>query len=230
MTDSLPDDARMRATEAQMRRALGLNSDGPSQTTSIPTAPPSPGVHSQRRRFVRDGEVVVQHREHSTAGETGTNQLATARQALREQIAAREEVERSLAEAQNLVRDLQTKLAHERLAKDEAVNRAEVARQAAEQALQVARDELDSERGLRQEAEQRLTEALDRVEHKLPRSSAPVSAEEPAMPRSAPVSAEEPAMPRRRGRPPKVRQIASEQEGQAEFVEWWVPGWQERFR
>jgi hypothetical protein len=217
MTDSLPDDARLRATEAQMRRALGLRSDGPPQPTSIPTPPPSGGLHPQRRRFVRDGEVVVQHREHSAAtGETGTNQLAAARQALREQIAAREDVERSLAEAQNIIRDLQTKLAHERLAKDEAVNRVEVARQAAEQALQAARDELEAERARCQEAEQKLATAWD-LAQELPLQSVPAAAEEQAP-------------PRRRGRPPKVRQPAEEPAAQTEFVEWWVPGWQERFR
>jgi hypothetical protein len=164
--------------------------------------------------------VVVQHREHSPAGETGTNQLAAARQALREQITAREEVERSLAEAQNLIRDLQTKLAHERLAKDEAINRVETARQAAEQALQAAKEELEAERMRRQEVEQRLAKVLDRPQE-APRTSAPAP---------APAPAAEAALPRRRGRPPKVREPAVEPDAQAEFVEWWVPGWQERFR
>ena len=200
-----------------MRRALGLRDDGPPQPTSVPTPPPSGGLHPQRRRFVRDGEVVVQHREHTAAGETGTNQLATARQALREQIAAREEVERSLTEAQNLIRDLQTKLAHERLAREEAVNRVEAARLASEQALQTAREELESERMRRQEAGQRLAKVLDRAEEP-PRKSAPVPAGEPML------------VPRRRGRPPKVRPPAPEPEAQADFVEWWVPGWQDRFR
>ncbi len=201
-----------------MRRALGLGGDGPPQPTSNPTPPPSGGLHPQRRRFVRDGEVVVQHREHSAAGETGTNQLAAARQALREQIAAREEVERSLGDAQNLIRDLQTKLAHERLARDEAVNRVEAARQAAEQALEAAKEELEIEHARRQESEQRLAKLLDRAQE-TPRKSAPVPSEEPVL-------------PRRRGRPPKVRQPALElePEAQADFVEWWVPGWQERLR
>ena len=160
MTDSLPDDARMRATEAQMRRALGLGGDGPTQPTPMTPSPtPAMGLHPQRRRFVRDGEVVVQHKEHSAAGETGTNQLAAARQALREQFAAREDAERALAEVQAANRDLQTKLAHERLARDEAVNRAEAARQAAEQALQVVREELESERARRLQSEEKSTAA-----------------------------------------------------------------------
>jgi hypothetical protein len=227
MTDSLPDDARLRATEAQMRRALGLGSDGPTQPAPM-ASPPTPaiGLHPQRRRFVRDGEVVVQHKEHSAAaGETGTNQLAAARQALREQFAAREEVERALAEAQAANRDLQTKLAHERLSRDEAVNRAEAARQTAEQTVQVLREELESERARRLQAEERSAAALER-RHESPRQADLL---EPDL-----VTA-----PRRRGRPPKVRPpepmpepMSEPVEGQdqSDFVEWWVPGWQDRFR
>ena len=203
-----------------MRRALGLQSDGPPQPT--PTAPsPSPamGLHPQRRRFVRDGEVLVQHKEHSATGETGTNQLAAARQALREQIAAREDAERALADAQTAVRDLQTKLAHERLARDEAVNRAEAARQAAEQSLQAVREELESERARRLQTEERAAASTERQDQ---------------TPRQAELLEPVP-MPRRRGRPPKVRQPepVAEPAGsdeQSEFVEWWVPGWQDRFR
>jgi hypothetical protein len=200
-----------------MRRALGLGGESSPQPVSQATPLPTAGMHPQRRRFVRDGEVVVQHRDHSAPGDTGTNQLAAARQALREQIAAREELERSLAEAQAANRDLQTKLAHERLAKDEALNRAEAARLAIEQALQAAEADLASERALRLELERRLAGARER-------------------PRDVPAMAAlaEPAPPRRRGRPPKVRPAEAEPEPQAteqaDFVEWWVPGWNKRFR
>jgi hypothetical protein len=177
------------------------------------------GLHPQRRRFVRDGEVIVQHKEHSATGETGTNQLAAARQAVREQVAAREDAERALSEAQAAVRDLQTKLAHERLARDEAVNRAEAARQAAEQALQAAREELEAERARRLQTEEKIAAATERHRES---------------PRQADLLESAPE-PRRRGRPPKVRQpepVAEPtgSEEPSEFVEWWVPGWQDRFR
>jgi hypothetical protein len=203
-----------------MRRALGLQSDGPSQPTpNVPNSTPTMGLHPQRRRFVRDGEVTVQHKEHSAAAETGTNQLAVARQALREQTAAREEAERALTEVQATIRDLQTKLAHERLARDEAVNRAELARQTADQALQTAREDLESERALRLQAEEKLAATTERHRE---------------TPRQAELLGSPPA-PRRRGRPPKVRSAEpmtepAEQEAQSDFVEWWVPGWQDRFR
>ena len=208
-----------------MRRALGLGSEAPPQPTPMASPPtPAMGLHPQRRRFVRDGEVLVQHKEHSAASETGTNQLAAARQALREQFAAREEAERALAELQAVNRDLQTKLAHERLARDEAVNRAEAARQAAEQALQAVRDELESERARRLQAEEKSAAAYELL---------PEAPRQPDLLEAAPA-------PRRRGRPPKVRtpepvaeptetQDQSDQD-QSDFVEWWVPGWQDRFR
>jgi hypothetical protein len=112
-------------------------------------------LHPQRRRFVQDGEVPVTviHRDHRTDEAAGTNQLEAARQAIRTQASARERAERMLAEAQGAVRDLQTKLAHERLAKDEAIQRAEAERQAGEQALLSIRAELAAERLARYNAE-----------------------------------------------------------------------------
>src|SRR6478609_4324788 len=100
MTDSLSDDARLRATEAQMRRALGLHNTIPTQAATIPPTT-SPGASSpQRRRFVRDGEVPVSVLHRDQDGGASTNKLDAARQALREQIEAREQAERRLQEAE----------------------------------------------------------------------------------------------------------------------------------
>ena len=70
-------------------------------------------------------------------GDSGSRlqQLDAARQALRQQTAAREEAERLLAEARNTIHDLETKLGHERLAKDEVTQRADAERQKVEEAL-----------------------------------------------------------------------------------------------
>ena len=141
MTELLSDDERLRATEAQMRRALGLHDTSQTQTIPLP-AGTSPGAsHPQRRRFVRDGEVPVAviHRDHGHA--PGTNALEAARQALREQVGAREHAEQLLHEAQGTIHDLQTKLAHERLARDEAVQRVDNEKQVLELALQRLREE-----------------------------------------------------------------------------------------
>jgi hypothetical protein len=142
MTDSLSDDARLRAAEAQMRRALGLHNASPTQDRPVPS-PAALGASSpQRRRFVRDGEVPV-----SVIRRDAT------RQALREQIEARERAEHLFQEAQATIHDLQTKLAHERLARDEAIQRVESEKQAVEQALQRVQAELAIERDCRQKAE-----------------------------------------------------------------------------
>jgi membrane protein involved in colicin uptake len=159
MTDSPADDARLRATETQMRHALGLR-DGSSSRSPIS------GSQPQRRRFVRDGEVSVTviRRDHQPDGEHGANQLDAARQAIRSEAAARERAERLLAEAEVSIRDLQTKLAHERLAKNEAleaVQRAETKAQAAAKAQETAEAELAAERVARRDAEDALAETLE---------------------------------------------------------------------
>ena len=137
MSDTPNDELRLRETEAQMRRALGLN-DQPSTSSGHAPSAASTGADlaPQRRRFVRDGEVPVTviHRDQGDA--SGTNALEAARQALREQVAAREHAEHLLQEAQATIHDLQTKLAHERLARDEAVQRVDSEKQVVEQALQ----------------------------------------------------------------------------------------------
>ena len=166
MTDSQPDDANLRATEAQMRQAIGLRSDAPDQPSSDLPVTQASGSHPQRRRFVRDGDVPVTlvHRDHHVAGEPGTNQLDVARQAIRAETAARELAERSLNEARITIRDLQTKMAHEPLAKDEAlaiVRRVETEARAAVQAVHSAEAELVATRLARQNAEDALAEALE---------------------------------------------------------------------
>jgi hypothetical protein len=163
MADSPSDEVRLRATETQMRRALGLHDAGPSKSEPGPTPAPSNGPHRPFRRFVRDGDVPVSviHRDDPTAA-TGTNQLDAARQTIRSLSVAREQAERQVAEAQNVVRDLQTKLAHERMAKDEAIRRVEAEKQAVQQTLQSVQAELEAERDARASAEARAVEATVR--------------------------------------------------------------------
>lgn len=142
-----------------MRRALGLQ-DGsrPRPQHSAPTLAPN-ALHRPPRRFVREGEVpvtVIQRDENS-----GTNQLEAARQTIRSQTAAKENAERLLTEAQATIRDLQTKLAHERLARDEAVSHANAARLGGEQALSAVLAEMATERDARRQAEKQLAKALE---------------------------------------------------------------------
>ena len=53
------------------------------------------------------------------------NKLEAARRALTEQIAAREQAEQLLQEARTTIETLETKLTHERIAKEEAVREVE---------------------------------------------------------------------------------------------------------
>jgi hypothetical protein len=108
-------DASIQSTEAKMRRALGLERrPSPPQGTDGHTHP------RHRHRFVRDGEVpVVMVQSH--ADQPAAPRPDPAAGLLAEERAARERGERALAAAQATIRDLQTKLAHVTLARDEAV-------------------------------------------------------------------------------------------------------------
>jgi hypothetical protein len=221
MSEIESDDPRLRATEEQMRRALGLR-----QGSSPPGQASSNVPHPQRRQFVRDGDVPVEVL-HGPDNSSRVNQLAATREALQAQTMAREDAERMLAEARHTIHDLQTKLGHERLARDEAVQRVEFGQRDVEQQLAAARQELEAERSLRmttaterdqaivgrQAAEDRLRQAKD-ARKVVGRAKAVAPAEPPA---AAP-------QPRRRGRPPKVPR------DETAVVEWWTPGWKDKYR
>ena len=201
MTDSPSDEVRLRATETQMRRALGLNDAGPGKSEPGPAPAPSNGPHRPFRRFVRDGDVPVSviHRDDPAAA-TGTNQLDAARQTIRSLSVAREQAERQLSEAQNAVRDLQTKLAHERMAKDEAIRRVEAERQTVQQALQSVQADLEAEREARASAEARTAEAMARCRDAEQRLRAPKD----------PGQQQAPYTGRPRGRPRKIFAVAED--------------------
>jgi hypothetical protein len=159
MTESPPDNARLRATETQMRHALGLRGETPPRSSAG-------GSQRQRHRFVRDGEVPVTiiRRDRQLDGEHSANQLDAARQAIQSEATAKDRAERLLAEAQPMIRDLQTKLGHERLAKDEVmetVRRLESETRVAAHAVEAAEAELTVERVTRRNAEDALAEALE---------------------------------------------------------------------
>src|SRR5690348_574702 len=104
MADTPQDEARLRATEAQMRRALGVGA--PIRPAIDPKAPTGSNGQHRRRHFIRDGEVPVAviHRDDGS----GTNPLEAARETIRSLAAAREELERSLATARETIKELQT--------------------------------------------------------------------------------------------------------------------------
>jgi hypothetical protein len=159
MIDSSADDVRLSATEAQMRRALGLQDGSPRSKREYQ---PTPTIATRRppRHFVRDGEVPVAfvHRDYRRDDPSGSN-LDTTRQALTARTTAKKHAEQTQA----TIRDLQTQLAYERLAKDEALEAARRAAgetRAAQQNLRAVQDELLNERLARQNAEQEREEVI----------------------------------------------------------------------
>lgn len=239
MTETL-DDARLRATEAQMRHALGL--DGQTAAPGTPEHPAAPppaqadrlSLHRPPRRFVRDGEVpvTVVRRTHPTDAAAAAagfapaaqNQLEAARQTIRSQAMATERAERALNDAQATIRDLRTKLQHERMARDEALQamrRVEAERDEALSTLQTMRTDLATERVGRERLEQELRRVLEarraadqRLASTPRRRGRPpkvvVEGAEPPVPRKrgrprkVVVEGAEPPLPRKRGRPRKV--------------------------
>jgi hypothetical protein len=175
----------------------------------------------QRRHFARDGDVPVT----IVHGDSGSRlqQLDAARQSLQQQTAAREEAERLLADARNTIHDLETKLGHERLARDEVTQRINAERLQIEEALTAAQEELAGERALRTRAERERDEAFvaaRTAEQRLRQTTAVKASAPPPLPDDQPR--------RRRGRPPKVmREVAPDD---SDIVEWWSPGWQEKYR
>ena len=175
MSQSSPDDDRLGVTEAQMRRVLVLGDQPSLPPSNAPPSPTATGTHRPARRFIRDGEVpvTVLHRDQDDGATI--NKLEAARQALREQVAAREHAEQLLQEAQVTIRDLQTKLAHERLAGDEAVRRVESELQTVRQALQTAENELATQRVALVRAERDRDQAIAGRQKALERSRGTVA-------------------------------------------------------
>lgn len=240
MNEQSTDELRLRATEAQMRRALGLGNPSPGKAQTVhPVAPGN--AHTHRRHFVRDGEVPVTVVHHEDAG--GRNKFDEARLALRDQIAAREHAERQLQDALAAIETLRTQLAHERMAKEEALGqakdqRSQIERQLDEEraARQQALQERDAAIAGRKEAEERLRQIMNAqvvpAPAKAPQRGRKPAASNPSDRGADRGSAISDPMPvagaatvrKRRGRPPSVK------EPETGFIEWWKPGWRERLR
>ena len=176
----------MQAAEARMRRALGLDGEQLRSRPAIDRtdSPQRPAERfsnpGHKRRFVHDGEVPVtlvhglvsSRREqpdgNGTRGGTNaqpTNRLEVAEAALAAEIATRERAERALAEAQAVVHDLQTKLGHADLARQEAVEALRRERESSSglrASLQEAEDQVAAARQAQQAAETALAESRDR--------------------------------------------------------------------
>ena len=110
-----------------MRAALGLRSDGSRMPAPSPARSDRMPDHGspRRHRFVQEGEVPVEvlpAREHGRGPFTpGNGRARVDDSALMAERSAREQAERAVADAAERVRELQTKLGHTELARDEAL-------------------------------------------------------------------------------------------------------------
>jgi hypothetical protein len=156
--------------ESQMRKALGLLGESPRhRSESERMEQPARmgdrfngGLH--RRRFVQDGDVPVtvlrRDQGHEVPAHRGvvaptaptSSRLQRTEAALAAETAARDRAERSLAETQTVVRDLQTKIGHAELAKNEAI-----------EALNRERETLGQLRAEAETRQEQLQEALEQV-------------------------------------------------------------------
>jgi hypothetical protein len=126
--------------ESQMRKALGLLGESQRHRPEAERVDQparmsdrfNGGLH--RRRFVQDGDIPVTvlrrdqgyeppaHRGVAAPPAPTSSRLQRTEAALAAETTAREKAERALVEAQNMVRDLQTKIGHAELAKSEAID------------------------------------------------------------------------------------------------------------
>jgi len=137
------DNGHAAEAESQMRKALGLLGES-SRHRQDPERMEQPAIRGpdrfngglHRRRFVQDGDIPVTvlrrepgheaqpHRSVVTAAvpAPSTSRLQRTEAALAAETAARDRAERQLIEALAAARDLQTKIGHYELAKNEAID------------------------------------------------------------------------------------------------------------
>lgn len=117
--------------EARMREALGLRTDGTRVTPSGGHRPERQADHgpgnARRHRFVQEGEVPVEvmtlrdHSSRAVGGPIGMPRHRVDESAILAEKSARENAERTCAELTERLREVQTKLGHAELARDEAL-------------------------------------------------------------------------------------------------------------
>ena len=220
--------------EAEVRRALAKMGKTPAPAAHQP----SRTSHRPRHRFVRDGEepVVVMKPQHERRGRSADpatlsdrspeNRLEAVETLLREERAARAQVEQALHAAQVTISDLQTKLGHAVLARDEALE----AVRAAEARMQDADACRTEERQQPISAAAAVTSDTPRRRGRPPGSSRGTMKAEPARAgaeiehKEVSTSSETPS-----ALPSPGKQAARPRKPRQKPVKWWVEGWQSEF-
>ncbi len=228
-------DASLETAEARMRRALGDLETQASARGGQDANRPRPDArggerHSgdrPRARFVQDGDVPVtvlnRTRPHEAEGTNGSsNRLSVAEAALASERTSRLRAERALAEAQTTLHDLQTKLGHAELARQELSGRIEAEKAAfeiersAHQARELAlTEELAAERAAR-----RVAETAPKPARRPAAAFRAPETDDAGDPATAPVDAMETPPKRKRqvGRP----RSAGAKKGEPKPVKWWL--------
>ena len=248
--------------ESQMRKALGLLGDTPRHRPDQDRMEQpnrmgdrfGGGLH--RRRFVQDGDIPVTvlrrdqahdvpaHRGAAPASTPSSSRLQRTEAALANETAAREKAERTLAETQAVVRDLQTKIGHSELAKVEAADALRIEREvnlqfraevqgwedrlrdaqarirSAEEAAASYQEQLAEERHSRKIAEKALhvAEAARMAAEQI----AATLSEEAAKSRHVAVTGRAAAVPELTPAPTRRRRVPEVPVDEPEPVKWWL--------
>ena len=226
------DDASLETAEARMRRALGDlehqgngNGRAANDSTRPRAEPRTMDRHSgdrPRARFVQDGDVpvTVLNRARPHEGDAGNSRLSAAEAALASERTARSRAERSLAEMQATVHDLQTKWGHAELARQELAGRVEAEKTAFEAeraALQARMDELSGELATERETTARLSALPQPARRMAPPAEDDLAPQAPAASGSEKIV----AVARKAKRIIRAK-AAGPKQSEAKPVKWWL--------
>jgi hypothetical protein len=193
LVTDMPDNSSL--DETRMRAMLGLNRD-----SQLRPAEHRPEQSPHRRRFVRDGEVLVTVVNAATSenvtGESLRGRLRALEQALRAERESHVRTKHALDDARGAMQALETKCAHIELAHAEAIQNERSARTQAEAAVE------------------RLQAQLHAVEERGRQLEAAPAPKPPKVKRAAGQVARAPR---------RSKEATSAPE--PEPVQWWLPGW-----
>jgi hypothetical protein len=229
--------------EAGVRRALGLDviTRRPERSSQYQRTPnQNQGAHS-RSGASQAGKVdvvIVQSRRahglpvtetHSPKLSSAINRLEQAEATLKSERDAREHIERTLADMQRTIHELQTKLGHAELTAEEA----RVASHNLQASLQAAELAVETERQARETAEESLRQ-LRAAQVVAPEPKSEPRPEPSPEPRPEPAALQAPVSKPKQAAPPKAKQPVTPQKAakvagatakkgpKPKMVKWWI--------
>lgn len=227
-TDRISDE---NDAEAGVRRALGLDviARRPERSTQYQRSPnQNQGAHSKggASHGSKVDVVIVQSRRahglpvteaHSPKLSSAINRLELAEATLKSERDNREHIERTLADMQRTIHELQTKLGHSELAAEEA----RVASNSLQASLQAAELAVAAERHAREAAEASLREM--RAAQIITAEARPEPpALQPSLPKAKQAAPSEPRQPAAPKKVSKVAGGAAKKSPKPKLVKWWI--------